>query len=78
MWKVSWLYKKVHNIANFGGYAAILHVEVIDCNFFLLALFVIVFRVVCVVPRWRGAKYIRCVLIYYFVHCSMISSPSQY
>ena len=24
MWKVSWLYEKVHNIANFGGYAAIL------------------------------------------------------
>ena len=25
MWKVSWLYEKVHNIANFGGYAAILY-----------------------------------------------------
>ena len=24
MWKVSWFYEKVHNIANFGGYAAIL------------------------------------------------------
>ena len=24
MWKVSQLYEKVHNIANFGGYAAIL------------------------------------------------------
>ena len=24
MWKVSWLYEKVHNIANVGGYAAIL------------------------------------------------------
>ena len=24
MWKVSRLYEKVHNIANFGGYAAIL------------------------------------------------------
>ena len=24
MWKVSWLYEKVHNIANFGGYATIL------------------------------------------------------
>ena len=24
MWEVSWLYEKVHNIANFGGYAAIL------------------------------------------------------
>ena len=28
MWKVSWFYEKVHNIANFGGYAAILTV----CN----------------------------------------------
>ena len=27
MWKVSWLYEKVHNIANFGGYAAILFYE---------------------------------------------------
>ena len=27
MWKVSWLYEKVHNIANFGGYAAILFVD---------------------------------------------------
>ena len=27
MWKVSWLYEKVHNIANFGGYAAILKGE---------------------------------------------------
>ena len=26
MWKVSWFYEKVHNIANFGGYAAILSV----------------------------------------------------
>ena len=25
MWKVSWLYEKVHNIANFGGYATILY-----------------------------------------------------
>ena len=25
MWKVSWLYEKAHNIANFGGYAAILN-----------------------------------------------------
>ena len=24
MQKVSWFYEKVHNIANFGGYAAIL------------------------------------------------------
>ena len=24
MWKVSWFYEKVHNIANYGGYAAIL------------------------------------------------------
>ena len=24
MWKVSWFYEKVHNIANFGGYATIL------------------------------------------------------
>ena len=24
MWKVSWFYEKVHNIANFRGYAAIL------------------------------------------------------
>ena len=24
MWKVSWLYEKVYNIANFGGYTAIL------------------------------------------------------
>ena len=24
MWKVSWLYEKVYNIANFGGYATIL------------------------------------------------------
>ena len=24
MWKVSWFYEKVHNIANLGGYAAIL------------------------------------------------------
>ena len=24
MWNVSWFYEKVHNIANFGGYAAIL------------------------------------------------------
>ena len=23
-WKVSWFYEKVHNIANFGGYTAIL------------------------------------------------------
>ena len=29
MWKVSWFYEKVHNIANFGGYAAIL-LEYID------------------------------------------------
>ena len=27
MWKVSWLYEKVHNIANLGGYAAILFVD---------------------------------------------------
>ena len=27
MWKVSWLYEKVHNITNFGGYAAILHIN---------------------------------------------------
>ena len=25
MWKVSWFYEKVQNIANFGGYAAILY-----------------------------------------------------
>ena len=24
MWKVSWLYEKVHNVVNFGGYATIL------------------------------------------------------
>ena len=24
MWKVSWFYEKVHNIANFWGYTAIL------------------------------------------------------
>ena len=24
MWKVSWFYEKVHDLANFGGYAAIL------------------------------------------------------
>ena len=27
MWKVSWFYEKVHNIANFGGYAAILYLR---------------------------------------------------
>ena len=25
MWKVTWFYEKVHNIANFGGYATILY-----------------------------------------------------
>ena len=25
MWKVSWFYEKVHNIANFGGYTAMLY-----------------------------------------------------
>ena len=25
MWKVSWFYEKVYNIANFGDYAAILY-----------------------------------------------------
>ena len=29
MWKVSWFYEKVHNIANFGGYAAILLLEIL-------------------------------------------------
>ena len=24
MWKVSWFHEKVHDLANFGGYAAIL------------------------------------------------------
>ena len=27
MWKVSWFYEKVHNITNFGGYAAIVIVS---------------------------------------------------
>ena len=30
MWKVSWFYEKVHNIANFWGYAAILFIECIS------------------------------------------------
>ena len=31
MWKVSWFYEKVHNIANFGGYAAILKRQSVNC-----------------------------------------------
>ena len=30
MYKVSWFYEKVHNIANFGGYAAILYQRLLD------------------------------------------------
>ena len=36
MWKVSWLYEKVHNIANFGGYATILFAK--DCSYWYPAL----------------------------------------
>ena len=33
MWKVSWLYEKVSNIVNFGGYAAILLYYLTVCLF---------------------------------------------
>ena len=35
MWKVSWFYEKVHNIANFGGYAAILNANTLQGNVYV-------------------------------------------
>ena len=35
MWKVSWFYEKVRNIANFGGYAAILNANTLQGNVYV-------------------------------------------